>query len=246
MTLISQLITDAYQANNLIALGSIPTAAEQDKALRYLNRIFQSMFGNELGERLSSINVGSVGIIKKDSFDYKNTMKIIPSNTRIVLNTDTPLTIYLPSNPEPGTRVAVQDNAGTVSVNPVTVQGNGRTISGLPSLLVDSNRYNEEFFFREDLGDWVRVTSLGLGDEFPLPLAFEEYIITMLVLRLDPSAGVSLDQQLGAVMQQMSRKIRARYKQSTQQQSDIALLRLSSNSRNYTNSASAEVYFNNG
>ena len=48
MTTVSQIITDAYQYNNIVALAVIPNAAEQAKALRYLNRIFRSIFGNEL------------------------------------------------------------------------------------------------------------------------------------------------------------------------------------------------------
>ncbi len=40
MTTVAQLITDAYQVGNLVPLDAIPSASEQAKGLRYINRIF--------------------------------------------------------------------------------------------------------------------------------------------------------------------------------------------------------------
>ena len=58
MTTVSQLITDAYRESNLIAVNSSPTSPEQTEALRLLNRVVKSLFGNEMGDPLDTIPLG--------------------------------------------------------------------------------------------------------------------------------------------------------------------------------------------
>jgi hypothetical protein len=49
LTLVSEIITDAFRQSNLVAVGTTPTTEETTEALRYLNRIVKSVFGNEAG-----------------------------------------------------------------------------------------------------------------------------------------------------------------------------------------------------
>ena len=234
MTTVSQIITDAYQYNNIVALSVIPTAAEQAKALRYLNRIFRNVFGNEIGEKLQVYNIGSLNVSNKDNDFYLEAPYYVPHNSRLVLSLNQPITVYLPQVPNDGERFAVQDVAQNLSNYPFTVSANGRRIETLTSLVLNSDGTNSQWFFREDLGNWVRLNDLSLSDEFPLPSEFEEFFITMLALRLGASEDVDLNNQLSFVLKDVGRKLRARYKQKIEMPSELGLVRTPSNFYNQT------------
>lgn len=247
MTAVSQIITDAYQYNNLVALSVIPSAAEQAKALRYLNRIFRSIFGNELGDELTVWNIGSNNVTQNDfESDYftLSSPYHIPHNSRIVLNLNSATSIYLPKRPNDGERFAAQDLSGNLSTYPLTINGNGRLIETLTSVVLNTNLTNSEWFFRADKGNWVKLSDLALTDEFPLPTEFEEFFITMLALRLGASEDVDLNNQLTFVLKDVTRKLRSRYAQKTEIGPEFGVTASSvyNNKARYFNSAR----FNNG
>lgn len=226
MTTIAQIITDAYQANNLIALSAIPTAAEQATALRTVNRMFKSLFGNEIGDKLSD-GVLSVGGITYPDYAYSypiNTFNI-RANTRILNSSTAAVTVNMPTNPEGGSRVSFVDLTGTLATYPVTVNPSSRLIQSAATLILNTNSMAVDWFYRDDLASWQKVSSLALTDSFPLPEEFEELFVSMLVLRLDPAKNVTFDEQIGYIMKQMIRKLRARYRQTTEQPAEIGLLR---------------------
>lgn len=244
MTTVSQIITDAYQYNNIVALSAIPNADEQAKALRYLNRIFSSIFGNELGEQLTSWEVG-----QKPSSDQCDEFanRLYPPyqashNTRLVCNLTAAATVYLPPYPQDGERFGVQDVAQNFSTANLSLIGNGRKIEGLSTLVLTVNGTNSEWFFRADLGNWVKLTELALDDDFPLPNEFEEYFITLLALRLGSSEDIDLNNQLTFVLKEATRKLRSRYRQKKFITSELGLRRGLSNLDRYSYSGR----FNNG
>lgn len=232
MTTISQIITDAYQYNNLVALSAIPNAAEQAKALRYLNRIFRSIFGYELGDQLTVWNIGENGV---SQFNVGELDKVlhppynVPPNSRLVLNLSGSTTIYLPRSPQDGGRFAVQDIRDNLSTFNLTINGNGRKIENTPTIVLSTNGTNSEWFFRVDLGNWVKITDLSLTDNFPLPSEFEEFFITMLAIRLGASESVDLNNQLAIVLKDTTRKLKSRYKQTVSVPSEPGLLKTVSN-----------------
>lgn len=85
---------------------------------------------------------------------------------------------------------------------------------------------NREWFFREDLGTWVRCTPLTITDELPFPREFDDFFITMLAIRLNPAYGVALDQQSQLVLDRARTSMRARYRQEKPARPPIALSRL--------------------
>jgi hypothetical protein len=245
MTTISQIITDAYQYNNIVSLYSIPSAAEEAKALRYLNRIFRSIFGNELGDQLTVWNVGKNNVTQTGycfDEDLLTSPYNIPHNSRLVFNLQSSTTVYLPRTPQDGERLAVQDLSNNFATSPLTINGNGRLIEGATSLVLNTNSANSEWFFRSDLGNWVKITDLALADIFPLPAEFEEYFITMLAIRLGSSEDVDINNQLAIVMKDASKKIRSRYKQITEVGSELGLIKLTGTGLNRYNS----IRFENG
>lgn len=232
MATIAQLITDAYQVNNLIGLTETPSAAEQDKALRMFNRIFRSALGYELGERLPSLNIGTNGVTKPASYYYTDNRYelfppyFLPANYRFVLNLSEPITAYLPTDPEDGARIAVLDSFGNLSTNPITLAGNGRKIEGQTSVLLDTDNYSAEWFFRSDLGEWVKISNLAASDDFPLPTEYEEYFIMLLNIRLLAGENVNPAPEISPILSELRKKIRTNYRQTRTVKAEPALIRL--------------------
>jgi len=233
MTTVAQIITDAYQTNNLLALTATPTAEEEAKALRATNRVFRSLFGAALGEYLKPINVGDNNIIQ-DPYTFPVASLVapyfIPNNARLLLNITSAITVYLPSSPQDGARFALQDKSGNLSTFPITVVANGTTIESATQVAVNTDNANIEWFYRADLGNWQKVSDLALLDDFPLPLEFEDLFISLLALRLDPSEGIALDDQIAYVMKQLTKKMNSKYRQKIEAPSELGLLYLTNRS----------------
>ena len=164
MTSIRQLITDGYRESGIIAVGVSPDAEEHEEGLRQIRRLLRSLFGNELGEPLRSINFGSSGLTNPYSTgeDMSGAIesRYVPENYRLLFNNDSVTTLYLHPNPVDGARLGVIDRLGNFATINVTLNGNGRDIEGSSSLVLATNSLNRDWFFRADLGDWVRVTTL--------------------------------------------------------------------------------------
>ena len=226
MTTIAQIITDAYQANNLIALSAIPTATEQATALRYTNRVFKSLFGNELGDKLSDGVLSTGGITYPDyAYSYPINTFNVRANTRIINSATAPVTIYMPTNPQPGSRVAFIDLTGTIATNPVTVDGSQRLVESSTTKVMNTNLAGVDWFYRDDLAGWQKISSLAVTDSFPLPDEFEELFIAELTLRLDPQVQYPVPNETSYTLKEMKRKLRSRYRQTTEQPSEIGILR---------------------
>lgn len=237
MTLISQIIADAYRESNLIAIETAPTANEITEALRLLNRDIRSMFGNEFGEPLSVLPFGrnniqtpnEISIYMEDIQGY-----YAPVNTRLMCNLDSSESINLDPTPYDGSRFGVVDVSGNFNTLPLTLVGNGRKIEGATSVTINTASVTKEWFYREDLGEWVVLTELIASDDSPFPEEFDDLLITRLAVRLAPRSGEALDTMSQLTLQRMEKKFKARYVQKKYEQSEIGLQRLTSNRRNYS------------
>lgn len=230
MTLVSQIITDAYRQSNLLAIGASPTTAQQTEALRYVNRIVKSVLGNEAGARLEPFPIGRNNVDRPFGYPwYDDTPSndwFVPKDKRLVLNLDRSLTLYLHPKPDDGTRVGVSDVSDNLATYNLVLDGNGRTIEDANTLTLSTNGLNAEWFYRSDLGNWMRVTNLQLGDEFPFPEDFDDMFITMLAMRLNPAYSVEMDQQSAAVFTRSRAQFRARYKGTVEVESEEGLIRM--------------------
>ncbi len=232
MTLVSEIITDAFRQSNLLAIGVSPTAAQQTEALRYLQRIVKSVFGNEVGDPLEAFPIGSDNISRPSRYPWYDTVPdndwFVPKNLRVMLNVDTAgINLYLHPDPDDGSRFAAVDVAETLATYPVTVYGNGRRIENALSISLNTNGYDAEWMYRADLGNWQKYTPLIDSDTFPFPSEFDDYFITMLAIRLNPSYGAALDDQSGLILKRSTTQLRARYKQDIQMRSELGLFRMS-------------------
>lgn len=231
MTLVSQIITDAYRQGNLIAKGASPTAIEEVEGLRYLSRIVKSVFGNEAGEDLLPFPVGRGNISRPSGYpwydDVPDNNWYVPKNIRLMLNLDNELSVYLHPDPDDGSRFGVTDISGNLSTYNLTVYGNGRNIDGSDSVVLNTDGDIGEWFYREDTGNWTRYTPLSVTDEFPFPEEFDDYFVTMLALRLNPGYGIQLDPQSSEILRRSKRQLVSRYFQTIPTASELGLLRLS-------------------
>ena len=230
MTLVSQLITDAYRQSNLLAIDTVPTTAQQTEALRYLNRIVKSVFGNEAGDPFEAFPIGRNNISRPSGYPWYDQTPdndwFVPKNTRVILNLDAPVNLYLHPAPDDGSRFAALDVSDNLSTYNVVVSGNGMLIEDAFNITLSADGTDKEWFYRADLGNWMLYAPLTSNLEFPFPEEFDDYFITLLAIRLNPAYGVQLDPQSNLVFARAGRQLRARYTQNIQEPSELALLRM--------------------
>lgn len=232
MSTIREIIIDAYRESGIVATGEEPDADQLDEALRRINVLYDSLFGNELGENLVVVNYGrnnitnSFGISEDISSEIDSTF--IPTNLRLMLNIGEAGTLYLDPNPRDGARLGVIDSSGNLATYNLTINGNGRKIESAVSVTLNTNGLNREWFYRADLGNWTRVTDLLVGDTSPLPSEFDDLLSTMLAIRLNPRHGAETSNEMLETLKRARKMFRARYSQVTEQDSEMGLYRLPS------------------
>lgn len=252
MTLVSDIIRDAYRESDLLAISADPTAYEMDEGLRLLNRLVSSAYGNEMGEQLDPLPLGRNNINRPQGYPWYDQVPdwqdwFVPPNCRTVLNLTAPLTVYLDPNPEDGTRFAIQDMSGNLSTYPFTVSANGRLIEGAEIKVYNTDSIASEFFYRQDTGNWAKVTPLDLADTFPFPIDFDDYFVIGLSFRLNPRHAVEADPQSVQAYNRSGTQFKARYRQHSFVWSDLALIRTpGSKKRYYDNTRYGNSLFNSG
>lgn len=230
---IRDLVTKGLREAGIVEVGGIPDAAEIEEGLDMLQGLFSSFFGNELGEQLMSLNYGTSGLTNTYAIAHDQSPLVdnvyIPTNVRLVLNVDSNKTLFLCPTPMDGTRLAVIDNAGNLATNNVILSGNGRKIESADSVTLNTNGVNREWFYRADLGDWVKVIDLNLNDISPLPREFDDFMTTALAIRLNPRYGAQTSQEMGDILNRAKKQFRARYRQNVEMQVEDGMVFLPSN-----------------
>jgi len=216
VTIVSSIIGDAFRESNILPLGRSPNTLQSTEALRLFNAVISSMYGDEAGEALQDWPLGNFGR-ESPNYDLAYTDHRInrPTiNRRLIAVNEEAKTVYLSLWPQDGARMGIADPFGRLATYPVTLDGNGRTIEGAQTLLLDTNGLFREWFYRADLGQWVRLTSLADTDEMPFPSDFDNFFVTLLALRLNPRYGREMDQQSATIFKAEKTKFVARYLQS--------------------------------
>lgn len=238
MTLVSEIIRDAYRESNLIAISADPTADEIEEGLRFLNRLVSSVYGNEAGDQLQPIVIGRNNIDRPQGFPWYDQVPdqtdwFVPQNVRMVLNLTEPQTVWLDPNPQDGQRFGIQDKSGNLASFNFTIEGNGRTIDNDQNLVINTNGANMTFMYRQDTGDWAIVTPLLISDTFPFPPEFDDMFIIGLAMRLNPRHAVEVDPQSVQAYQRSFRQFGARYQQVAVMFSELGLIRTKGNQEQY-------------
>lgn len=219
MTTASEIIEQAFREANITPIGRAPTSAEQNEALPRLNNFIARLFGTKLGEFAMDWPVppnraapvaARYPLRPQDTKLPSDVWPYPPNNVRLLLGNDTDTTVYLPYRPNPGARLAIADAGATASV---TIDPNGRRIEGAPTISVGAADAPREWFYREDLGSWQRVSTLALDDDSPLPAEFDDLLVTALAKRLAPRFGQEILPTTQEVYMDAMRRLEQKYQQ---------------------------------
>ena len=231
MTTLRDIVKRAMRVSGLIQVGTDPEADEFEEAFYLLTTIINSLFGKEFGENLEPVNYGSFGLNStKFDLDYKTEIDqtFVPANVKLFANLGNSSTLYLNPLPTNGERFGILDVAGSFATYPITIAGNGRLVENSPTLVLNTTGLNREWFYRDDLGTWVRLTNLVESDESPFPREFDDLLIFLLAIRLNPSYGAETANETGQMLSRMRNKFRATYSQTKKQYPELGLIRMSS------------------
>ena len=207
MTLVSDIIQQAYRENGLIPIGATPTDAQLAEALTRLNSIVLSAVGNEIAEPgFTEITIGG-------DYDQSDLIsEYVPDNTRLMLTLEASAMVGLCPTPYEGQRVAIADLSGNLSTYNFILDGNGRNVEGQSTLTIEENGATHQWMYRADTGNWVRITALTVDEQMPFPSDFDDYFVTMLALRLSPRYGQMLPTETLEILKRSRAQLRARYR----------------------------------
>lgn len=225
MTLISSIITDAYREGNILPLRKAPDVTQVAEALRLFQQNINSIYGGDAGEPLDDWPLGTFGVNEPGVVDDR-TPDLIQRpaiNQRLLATNLAAMTVYLTPYPQDGARMAIADPFGQLAAFPVTLDANGRDIEGSPTKVLNVNGTFQEWFYRADKGDWVKISSLVDTDQNPFPDAFDIFFICGLAMRLNPRYGRAMDPQTATAFKANRRQFIARYLQSRPLEIDDSL-----------------------
>lgn len=237
MTLVSSIIRDAYRETNLIAISAEPTTAEQEEALRLLNRIVASVYGTEAGELLTSIPIGRNNISTPAGYPWYDGAPpgewYVPSNSRLVLNLTEATTVYLNPAPQDGDRLQIVDASSNLATNNLTIVGNGQKINSAASATVQDNNATIDYHYRADLANWLIVSPLALNTEMPFGSEFDDLFIIMLAARLSPRHAQPITDESRSRLAQVMKAFKTRYHQAKEVGPDWAVVATPGTQRRY-------------
>lgn len=233
MTVISDIIQQAFRESDLLSELNHPTPTQMSEALARLNTIFKSTLGYEVGEQLRDVNLGKSEIDKNvwtnvewvdntPSWWWSN--NVSDPNVRLIVQVEEPTDVYLPPRPQDGARFGLHDPFGILSTNPVTIHGNGRLIESADSVVLNTDNVRLQWMFRADLSDWVRIEGLtDASQEMPFPEEFDDYFITELAMKINPRNKALTTQETVRTQARMRSEIRSRYRQNRQMPAELGL-----------------------
>ena len=219
MTLVSSIIADAFRESNILPIGVAPNANQQTEALRLYNQNISSLYGSEAGEDLNDWPLGTLNYENPNygpPYIVPDPYRLVhpPINQRLLATNTAPTTVFLTPFPQDGSRMVIVDQFNNLAANPITLNANGHTIEGNPTVVLNVNGTFREWFYRSDLGSWEKLTSLLYGDNNPFPSEFDIFFIIGLAIRLNPRYGRELDPQTASVFKAQRNQVIARYLQS--------------------------------
>lgn len=230
MATLRKIITDAYRESGIIQKGTVPDADQMQEGLDKLLMIIENVFGQEVGSEYQDVNYGDDGVVNSYSVDSNREVFIDNSyarpSYRLLVNSTSPKTIYLDPSPYEGARFSVIDVGQNFTTAPLTVVADTRRIEGAKQVVLNVDGAVVSWFYRADLGEWVKLSPLTLDSESPFPSQFDDYFIMKLATRLHPRYLVNTAQETMVHYREIQRKFRTRYSTKQEMNSETALYRL--------------------
>lgn len=232
--LVQQAIDRAYREAAIKRIGDTPTIDEYNEGLDRLNGFLDSLFGAEIGQLLTDVQIPlrqrtandpnanfnqgypsnltgldqPIGAVEDTSVDQY----VLNNNSRVLNRITTATTAYFPQYPNDGARIAIVNTGASATL---TLNGNGRRINGVDMQDFLTTSPNVMYFYRADLGEWKPIAELALTDELPLPNEFRRLIIAGTAISLtgldeiQPTAGTMF------MYERLLKRAKERYYQRT-------------------------------
>ena len=240
-TLMSEIIVQAFREGNFVSLGEDTTTEELAEAVPRLRNLINAVIGFELGELQRDwyvpqehdpeapirfpLTPSGLGTTSASPYQYP------PSNVRLLVKLTSSRTLYLPAHPFDGARISYLDMGSTVTAD-TTIDGNGRLIESAATIVTDLDAvtpvtfHGRTWFYRADLGDWIRFTDLQSTDTVPTPPEFDQLWITGLAISLAPRFQIQIQDQVKSTYMDMLARLKKRYKQSERLPSAVEMRQL--------------------
>lgn len=223
MTLVSDIIQQAYREGNIIPVGASPGAGEATEALSRLNSLISGFYGAHMGELLSDWMVPQPQRTATVSANYpqatgaaalpSSVTSYPPKNKRLVW-TGGDMSVWFPEKPDDGSRMALVQGSGGAAGAVLTLDGNGRMIAGSSTQTFTNPVTAQQWLYRADLGDWLAVTTLLSTDDMVFPSDMDDLWIGLLAMRLSARYNKTLSPGTLHMVKQAQAAARARFKQS--------------------------------
>jgi hypothetical protein len=134
--------------------------------------------------------------------------------------------VYLDPNPYEGARFSVIDVGQNFTTAPLTVVADTRRIEGEKQVVLNTDGAVVSWFYRADIGEWVKLSPLTLDSQSPFPVQFDDYFIIKLATRLHPRYRVQTAPETLSHYRELQRKFKSRYSTRQEMNSETALFRL--------------------
>lgn len=193
-----------FREGNIIPAGVDPTTVEQSEGLDVLNGLLLSKFSITVGNKLMEWQIPvqqRTGAVSREYPLLPGAEQSIvctfplypPMNSRVVWDGSAQYA-YLDETPNDGALLGVVMSSGAASTDPgtLTLDGNGRTIMGINTLVLASPLAPILLFYRADVADWRKVAALALTDDCLFPPDVDDLWITAGSVRLAPRYGKTI------------------------------------------------------
>jgi hypothetical protein len=223
MTIVLDIITQAYRESNLLPLGDVPSADQAAEGLTLLNRVVSSALGYDIGDKLVDWNIGP----DQNDPSWAESQWTYPTvDTRLNCSAVTAQTIRLPANPYDGARISIVSVGQSFATYPVTLDGNGRLIESAATKVINTDGFTRVWLFRADLASWVAVAPFTQADEFPFPPEFDDAFQLRLAMRINPRFGRAMAAESASALSMAMSQLSARYTPKRTVPVDAGLLSL--------------------
>lgn len=155
-----ELITAYCMVLNLTSQGrTVPNGFEFQSGVKAFNAMWRAYQGRIIGQRLARVWTASAGDTACAGGLYA-------------------VNVHTPAEPANGTRIGV--------IGARTVTATDGTIEGAASVVTTAST---TWFYREDLGDWIKERDLTLDDNHPFCAELDEALPFMVAARLTDQFG---------------------------------------------------------
>ena len=204
MTTASEIIGFAYREANFNAVSATPTADELSEGLTLLQSIVSALHGLVVGVKIqpwyvpnpqkTTATAANYPAAPGDSgLPFNQSETTPPANVRLMMKNTDDMTVYFQYQPQDGALMEYVDVGHTGNI---LIDGNGQMIglTGLNEQVeIDAapggRNAPRRWVYRADYGAWLEITNLTLAGDMPFPLAFDDYFVTELAIRLTPRFG---------------------------------------------------------